>query len=117
MENNSRAAEAAYKDARALIEKTKGNDALVKRLEEIAPAERPRAEGGGGRGGRGGGAPEPAKPATLADIGGRMIASVMGMQASEMAPTAVELKACAQQEAAYTALMAKWTLLKGAHKP
>jgi len=29
-----------------------------------------------------------------------------------MPPTAAELHACSQQQAAYTALMAKWTALK-----
>ena len=41
-----------------------------------------------------------------------MVAAVMGLQAAEMPPTAAQLKACAQQEAAYTALMAKWNALK-----
>jgi hypothetical protein len=116
MENNARAAEAAYKDARAALDKAK-DDAIRKQIEAIAPAEAARAEGGGrgGRGGGGGGrggAPEPPSPATLADIGARMVAAVMPMQASEMPPTAVELKACADQQAAYTALLAKWTALK-----
>jgi hypothetical protein len=34
------------------------------------------------------------------------------MQGAEMAPTAAQLQACTQQEAAYTALMAKWAALK-----
>ena len=41
-----------------------------------------------------------------------MVAAVQAMQASEMPPTAAELEACAQQQAAYTALMAKWAALK-----
>jgi hypothetical protein len=41
-----------------------------------------------------------------------MIAAVMGMQGAEMPPTATALKACTQQEAAYAALMAKWSALK-----
>jgi hypothetical protein len=36
----------------------------------------------------------------------------MGMQASEMPPTAAELQACGQQQAAYAAVMAKWAALK-----
>ena len=122
MENRAIAAAAAYKDARALAEKIKAraqsaaNDLLVKQVEDIAPAQAPAAEAGagGGRGGRGGfGAPaEPLPPATLATIGGRMVGAVMPMQASEMPPTAAQLHACAEQEAAYTALMAKWTALK-----
>jgi hypothetical protein len=112
MENNVRSAQAAYKDARAMLEKVKGNEALAKQIEEIAPAAPARGDGGG-RGGRGGGgAPEPATPPTLADIAPRMVASVMPMQAAEMAPTATELKAAAEQQTAYTALMTKWSALK-----
>ncbi len=124
METRASTAAAAYKDARALAEKVKarpqsaGNDALIKQLEEIAPVV--AADGGGGRGGRGGGgggggfgaAAEPAPAPTLANIGGQMVGAVMGMQGSEMPPTAAQLQACAQQEAAYTALMAKWAALK-----
>jgi hypothetical protein len=36
----------------------------------------------------------------------------MGMQASEMPPTAAELQACSRQQAAYAALMTKWAALK-----
>ena len=42
------------------------------------------------------------------------VAAVLGMQAAEMPPTALELQACAKEEAAYTALMAKWAALKTA---
>jgi hypothetical protein len=41
-----------------------------------------------------------------------MVAAVQGMQGSEMPPTAAQLLACNQQQAAYSALMAKWTALK-----
>jgi hypothetical protein len=41
-----------------------------------------------------------------------MVGAVQGMQAAEMAPTALELQAVSKQEAAYTALMAKWSALK-----
>jgi len=112
METNARNAAAAYKDARAIVEKVKArpqsasNDALAKELDEIAPVET-----AGGRGG-GGGAPESTPSPNLANIGGQMVGAVMGMQASEMAPTAVQIQACNQQQAAYTALMAKWAALK-----
>ena len=124
MEDDARIAEAAYKDARALIEKIKArpqsaaNDALRKQLEAMAPPEPVAPAGGGrGRGGRGGGgfpgaAAEPATPPNLSDIAGRMIAAVQGMQAAEMPPTAAQLLACSQQHAAYSGLMARWTALK-----
>jgi hypothetical protein len=122
MEYRARSAAAAHQEARALVARVNArpqstaNDALRKQIEEIAPAEAPSA-GGGGRGGRGGGgggfgAAEPAAPPNLANIGGQMIAAVMAMQSSEMAPTASQLQACSQQAAAYTSLMAKWTALK-----
>jgi hypothetical protein len=40
------------------------------------------------------------------------MAAVMPMQSSELPPTAAQLEACAQQDTAYTALMAKWAALK-----
>jgi len=121
-EDRARAAAAAYKDARALADALKARpqsaatDDLIKQVDEIAPA---RAAGeGGGRGGRGGrgAAAEPPPPPNLANIGAQMVAAVMGTQASEMPPTASELQACSRQEAAYTALMAKWAALKAKAK-
>jgi hypothetical protein len=114
MQTNARNAAAAYNDARAMADKVKArpqsaaNDALVKELDEIAPVETAGGRGGGGRGG----APESAPAPNLANIGGQMVGAVMSMQASEMAPTAVQIQACNQQQAAYTALMAKWAALK-----
>jgi hypothetical protein len=123
MEDDARLAEAAYKDARGLLDKVKarpqsaGRDALVKELEAMAPE--PVAPAGGGRGGRGGGggggrgaAAEPAPPPNLSNIAGQMLGAVQGMQGSEMAPTAAQLLACNQQQAAYSGVMAKWAALK-----
>jgi hypothetical protein len=126
MEDNARNAAAAYKDARAMADKVKArpqstaNDALLKQMEEIAPvgAAAPAGSAGrGGRGGRGGGgglgaAAEPPAPPNLGNIGAQMVAAVQGMQGSEMPPTAAELAACNQQQAAYSALMARWISLK-----
>ncbi|MGP8245108.1 MAG: WD40/YVTN/BNR-like repeat-containing protein [Bryobacteraceae bacterium] len=118
MEDRARAAEAAYAEARALAGKLRARpqsaatDALIKQVEEIAPERAARQSGGrGGRGGFGAAA-VPAPPPNLANIGAQLVAAVMGMQASEMPPTAAELRACSRQEAAYTALMAKWAALK-----
>jgi len=116
MEDSARAAAVAYKEARELVDKLKArpqsaaNDALIKKVEDIAPAEAARS-GGGGRGGRGA-APEAAPAPNLSNIGAQMVGAVQGMQAAEMPPTALELQASARAEAAYTALMAKWTALK-----
>ncbi len=119
IENNARAAAGAYAEARALADKLKARPqspatgALIKQVDEIAPP-RPAAGEGGGRGGRGGrgASAEPAPPPNLANIGAQLVAAVMGMQASEMPPTAAELQACGQQQAAYAAVMAKWAALK-----
>ena len=113
-ENNARTAAAAYKDARALIEKLNakgGQDAAVKQIEELAPDQH---QARGGRGGGGGefGAPEAAPAPSLATIGGLVVGSVMSMQAAELPPTAIELQAAAADQAAYTSVMAKWTALK-----
>ncbi len=118
METGAMSAAAAYKEAREMVDKLKArpqsaaNDALVKQVEELAPVQAAR-EDGGGRGGRGGGAPAgPPEPANLSNLAGRMVAAALPMQASEMAPTSLQLKACADQEAAYTAVMAKWAAVK-----
>ncbi len=124
-ENSARSVAGAYKDARDLVAKLKArpqsaaNDALIKQVEEIAPAEATGGgDGGAGRGGRGGGggfgaaAAEPPAPPTLANIVAQMVAAVMPMQTSEMPPTAAQLQACSRQQAAYTALTARWAALK-----
>jgi hypothetical protein len=116
MEDHATNAATAYKQARELVEKLKArpqsaeNDALIKKVEEIAPVE--AAPSGGGRGGRGGGAAEPPAPPNLSNLAAQMVGAVQGMQAAEMAPTVLELQACAKAEATYTALMAKWNALK-----
>jgi photosystem II stability/assembly factor-like uncharacterized protein len=120
MENGAHTAAVAQKEAWALIEKVKARpdspvkDALLKKLEDIAPPAAVPAGGGGGRGGGRGAAPDdtPAPEPTLTNIGSQMVASVMTMQGSEMPPTASQLEACRKQQAAYTALMAKWSALK-----
>jgi photosystem II stability/assembly factor-like uncharacterized protein len=120
MEDNVRNAAGAYKDARELVDKLKArpqsaaNDALIKNVEEIAPVVVAPSGGGGrgGRGGGGGGGAEPVAPPNLSNIGAQMVAAVQGMQAAEMPPTEAELKTCTKEEAAYTALMAKWAALK-----
>ena len=124
-EDSARSAQAAYQAARALAEKIKArpksaaNDALLKEVEKLAPPEPAAPVGGGrGRGGRGGGggggggfgAPEP--PPNLSNIAGQLIASVMPMQASEMAPTAIQLSAFNQQREAYNSLMTRWGALR-----
>jgi len=118
MENNARIAASAYKEARSLLEEVKAkpvvNQDLVKKLEEIAPIVEPPAAGGGEFPGFG--VPPPPAPSTLANVAGQLIGSIMPMQGAEMPPTAAQLAACKKQDAAYSALMAKWTALKAQAK-
>jgi photosystem II stability/assembly factor-like uncharacterized protein len=99
LETSAKNAAAAYKEARALAEKAKGNDALVKKLEAIAPADASATE------------------PTLANIATQLVAAAMAMQGSEMAPTAAVLENCRKQQTAYNALMLQWTALKSPKKP
>jgi len=111
LEANARTAAAAYSDARILSETLKANganDTIVKQVEALAPVKASVPEEP-----RGFGAPAtPAEPADLSNIGARMVAAAQGMQGSEMAPTQLQLQACAQQQAAYRALMTKWAAVK-----
>jgi hypothetical protein len=108
IENEAQTALNAQKEARARIDKLKtqpqspSNDAMLKKLEAIAAAELPATPAN----------PATPPPPTLTSIGGQLVGSVMSMQAAEMPPTAVELDACAKQESAYAALMARWSALK-----
>jgi Zn-dependent oligopeptidase len=92
IENAAQNASSAEKEARAAIEKVKsrpqsaGNEALIKKLEQVAP--------------------------DLTSISSQLVAAVMPIQSSEMPPTAAELQACKKQQAAYAALMVKWSALK-----
>ncbi len=114
-ENDARNAMKAHSEAVALIGKVQArpksaeNDALLKLLREMTPAEAPARPAGGF--GFGANNTPPAAP-TLTNIAGELIASVMPMQSSEMPPTAVELEGNRKQQAAYLALMAKWSALK-----
>jgi hypothetical protein len=124
MEDNARAAAAAYREARALVDTVKArpqsaaNDALLKQLEELAPPEPAGGSGRGGRGGRFGGATaEPAPPANLSTTGSRMVAAAMSMQGAEMPPTAAQLEACTLEQAAFSAVMSKWAALKARVNP
>jgi len=120
LETYARNAEKAQKEARAMLDQVKGNEALTKQIEALAPAEAPAAGGGGraggGRGGRGGDG-APATAPTLTNIGAQLVAAAMAMQGSEMPPTAAVLANCRAQEAAYYALMQKWAALKAPPKP
>jgi photosystem II stability/assembly factor-like uncharacterized protein len=107
-------ATSAYKEARALADKlkTKGDAALIAKVEELAPVEKPRAAPGEGFGGGFGIPAGPPVPANMSNIAASLVAAAQAMQGSEMPPTAAQLQACAQQQAAYSALMSKWAALK-----
>ncbi len=108
MENNARNAAKIYQEARAMAEKATGD--LANQITEIAPPEPAHEEPRGGRGGFG--APEPPAKPTLQNIGVLMVGAAMGLQASEMAPTADQVDACNREQGTYTALLAKWSALK-----
>ena len=108
-QDHARIAAQAYKEAREMIAQAK-DAAVVKKLEEIAPPEPPAAPGGGEFGGFG--PPPPLPPATLANLAGQLVGAVMPMQGAEMPPTEAQLAAYKKIDAAYAALMAKWTGLR-----
>jgi hypothetical protein len=127
LENDARNALSARKEALALIETLKeqpqsaNKEAVLMKLEELAPSEAPSGDGAGrgggldgngsaGRGGRGGGAVS-GEP-NLSNIAAQLVAGIMSMQGSEMPPTAAQLEACATSEAAYARLMTKWSALR-----
>jgi photosystem II stability/assembly factor-like uncharacterized protein len=146
-ETSAAAAAAAYQDARSLAEKVKArpqsaaNDELLKEIDEIAPVEAAPAEGqgrggrGGGRGGRGvgrgaaaqaeappafggfGAPAAPAGPATLSNIGQQLVAAVMPMQSSEIAPPQAQVTAATKAQSNYTSVMAKWSAIKAKASP
>jgi photosystem II stability/assembly factor-like uncharacterized protein len=103
-EDNAMSAASAYKEARALAATVKArpqsaaNDALLKKIDEIAPET-------------------PAGPATLSSIGPQMVGAVQPMQSSEVPPTAPQLAATTKAQADYSALMARWTALKAEVNP
>jgi hypothetical protein len=113
MENAAASAAKARKQARDFIAELKTRpqsarlDALIGKLEQLAPE--PVAAPAEGRGPA---ATVEAQAPTLTDIGGRLVGSVMPMQAAEMPPATAELDACAKQHAAFAALMSKWAALK-----
>jgi hypothetical protein len=91
-----------------------GSRALLDELQALAPASDSK-----GSGTEEGQAPAfaqiasvPMSPATLTNISGRLITSVMGMQGSELPPTQTQLAACRKQLADYSAVMARWTALR-----
>ncbi|HEX5070279.1 MAG TPA: hypothetical protein VFV78_08680 [Vicinamibacterales bacterium] len=105
------------------------NDALIKELDALAPPATAgggepsagrgagggrgggRGGGGGGRGGAAGAAPA-APTANFNTIGAAMVQAVMGLQGSEMAPTAAQLKPCTDRLNEYAALVLKWNAVK-----
>ena len=104
--------------------------ALQKKIEETAGA----TSGGGGRGGRGAafaaqapgaasagqgqrGAAPPPPPATLASAAAALSGVMNVLQAADVQPTAVQLKAIAAARATGAAAMARWTAIKTVDVP
>ena len=82
---------------------------LLKKLQELAPEEAVAVPFAGGFGPS---AESPVGKTNLTNLAGHLVAAVMSMQASEMAPTALQLEACKKQTAAFASLMAQWNALK-----
>ena len=88
--------------------------ALAAKIELIAGA----AGAGGGRGGRGGAPPVAAPTAPTLNSAAAGLSGVMNLlQAADVQPTAVQLKAIANARAAGTAAMARWTAIKNVDLP
>src|SRR5262249_40812573 len=92
--------------------------ALDKKLETLAPTPAAPAEGrgrggrggGGGGGGRGGGGAA-APPDSLAAASGSLAGVMNLLQAADVQPTAVQLKAIADARASAAGIVAKWTAI------
>src|SRR5205085_7382843 len=101
--------------------------ALIKKVEDVAGA----AVGGGGRGGRGaafaaqapgaasaGQGPAGPRPAPTLSGAAAGLSGVMNLlQAADVQPTALQLKAIASARAAGTAAMARWTAIQTVDVP
>ena len=109
MWDGAMAANDAYGQARAAIERLgSGNAALRQQLEALAPAAQ---GGGGGRGGRFFAA-APSGPPTLNAVSSEMMRAAMGMQEAEVAPTDAQVAACAEARTRYQDVMRRWRALQ-----
>ena len=88
------------------------SQALLIKLKELVPPQDTKANGNESAVAFGPRASAPSSPATLTNISGRLVTSVMSMQGSELPPTESQVAACQRQLAAYVALMSRWTALR-----
>jgi hypothetical protein len=105
------ALQAAYDDARALMDRLSSrNDADARALREDLEALAPEERGGGGgfRFFRA----SPSGPPTLNGVSRTMLSAAMGMQDADVAPTEREVAACAEARRQYEDVMARWEAVR-----
>jgi hypothetical protein len=85
---------------------------LLEKLKELVPAQDAKVNGSESEPAFGPRASTPSTPATLANISGRLVTSVMSMQGSELPPTEAQVLACQKLLAAYADVMSRWTALR-----
>jgi hypothetical protein len=119
VEDAARKASKARSEAEAAMSKlqadgsSNGSQSLIEQLMALAPPVDSKTNASEtAEAGFRPGMSTPSSPATLTNISGRLITSVMSMQGSEMPPTDLQLSACRTQLAAYASLMTRWTVLR-----
>jgi photosystem II stability/assembly factor-like uncharacterized protein len=98
-------ADAAYREARALVARLDGAGRAGVRaeIEALAPEPQPSAFGRFGGG--------PSGPPTLNGASQALISAAMAMQEAEVAPTARQIAACDAARAQFEDVMAQWAAL------
>jgi hypothetical protein len=95
------AANAAYREARALVDSVP--TMMRAEVESLAPAPRPR---GFAR------AAGPTPPPTLESASSAALAAAMAMQDADVTPTAAQLAACQRARTQARLVLARWALTK-----
>jgi hypothetical protein len=96
-------ANAAYREARALVDSV---PAMMRaEVESLAPAPRPRPRGFAGAAG-------PTPPPTLESASSAALAAAMAMQDADVTPTAAQVAACQRARTQARLVLARWALTK-----
>ncbi len=115
MYNGAMDAHKAFGQVRGLVaqlDKMSGADvdALKAQLEPLAPSSQAGRASRSRRGGRGGAAAAP----SLETVSNTLLAAAMGLQNAEMAPTAVQIAACAAARKQAAGVLPQWNSLRNA---
>ena len=100
------ATDAAYREARALVDSVPAT--IRAQVESLAPAPKPRPRGLGG--GPRAGAPSP-QP-TLESASSAALAAAMAMQDADVTPTAAQVAGCQRARTQARLVLARWSRLK-----